>query len=185
MHWPHLFITFIAEIEFAPIDHLCRWFESVYIMAHLVHPKCLFHIRTCTMMLTLSISYFKKAPSILNFCLLVKPTQPIKITCWLELPCTPIWPNPMLCEWYVVFSEWFINQAKEMLNEQCVMITIITNVEMLILNHIAWLGNVIHTINIHLCMFVQDMYEYRHLMRMIALTQYLLLGRECVILIEV
>ena len=90
----------------------------------------------------------------------------------------------MLCEWYVAFYEWFINQAKAMLNKQCVMFMIIIDVEMVLLNHIAWLGSVIHAVNIHLCMYVQDMYEYRHLIWMILLTLYLSLGRKCVILSE-
>ena len=60
--------------------------------------------------------------------LLVKPTQPIKTACWLQPPYTPIRQNPMHFEWYVVFSEWFINQAKAMLNEQCVILMIITDV---------------------------------------------------------
>ena len=146
-------------MEFAPIDHLYQLFESIYIMAHLVPPKWSFHTSTCAIILTLSMLCFKKAPSMINFCLLVNLTQPIKTTCWLELPCRPIWTNPMLCEWDVAFFEWFINWAKAMLNEQCVMLMIIADVEMVLLNHIAWLRSVIHTINIHLCMYVQDMYD--------------------------
>ena len=72
-----------------------------------------------------------------------------------------------------------------MLIEQCVMLTIIIDVEMELLNHIVWLESAIHTINIHLCMSIQDMYEYRRLIWMIVLTLYIYLGRKCVILSKV
>ena len=170
-------------MKFSPID-LYQWFESIYIMAHLVPPKCSFHTRTYTIMITLSMSYFKKDPSMLSFFLLVKLTQLIKSTCWLELLCKLVWPKAMLCELYVVFSKWYINQAKAMLNEQCVMNIIITNVEMVLLNHITWLRSAIHTVNMNLCMFIKDIYEYIHLILIIVLTPYLSLGIKCVILNE-
>ena len=70
-----------------------------------------------------------------------------------------------------------------MLNEQYVILLIIVDVEK-ILNHIAWLKNGIPTINIHLCMFVQGIYEYGHLVRIIVLILYLYLGRKYVNLSE-
>ena len=72
-----------------------------------------------------------------------------------------------------------------MCHVQYVMFMIIADVEMVFLNHIVWLRSAIHTVNVHLCMFVQDMYDYRHVNWMIVLTLYLSLGRKCVILSEV
>lgn len=166
-------------MQFAPVGHLYRWYELNYIMNHLIPPMFPFHTSTHSIMFILSRPHFKKIQICWTFVSLWSWLNQ-KRTCWLELPYTPIWPNPMLCEWYVILLELFINQAKKMLNKQCVMFTIITNVEMVLLNHIVWLESAILTINIHLYMFVWDMYEYRDLVWMIVLTLYLCLGIKCV-----
>ena len=65
------------------------------------------------------------------------------------------------------------------------MLTIITNIKMVFLDHIEWLRSVIPTINDHLSMSIQYMYEYGHLFKVIILTLYLSLRRKCVILSKV
>ena len=69
------------KCKFSPIDHLYWWFELIWIMAHLVPPKHSFHKSTYSIILTLSMSCFKKDPSMTHFFLLVKPSQPIKTVC--------------------------------------------------------------------------------------------------------
>ena len=71
-----------------------------------------------------------------------------------------------------------------MLNEQCVMLTIIIDVEMVLISHITWLESDIYTTKIHPFMSLKYMYEYRNLVWMILLTLYLSLERKCVIVSE-
>ena len=93
--------------------------------------------------------------------------------------------------WMICGFFWMIHKSRKnhvewtMCHVQYVMFMIIADVEMVFLNHIVWLRSAIHTVNVHLCMFVQDMYDYRHVNWMIVLTLYLSLGRKCVILSEV
>ena len=151
-------------------------------MTHLVPPKCLFHVSTYTIMFTLSVPHFKKAPSVSNTCLFVKMTQTIKWVCWFELPRTPIWPNPMFCKWHPILFEWIINQPKAMLNKQCVILMIIADIKMVFLDHITWLRSDIPTINDLLIMSIQYMYKYGHLVGVMILTLHLSSRRKCVIL---
>ena len=172
-------------MKFAQVNYFNRIFESGYILTHLVPPKHSFHTSTHAIIFTLSMPYFKKPPSIPNSCLLLKLDQPMKSLYQLELPSTPIISNPMLYKFYHILYEWFINQPKVMLNKYCVMSMIITNIKMVLLNHIAWFKSDIPTINIHIFMFIQDIHKYKLLVKMIVLALYLSLGAKCIILNEV
>ena len=101
---------------------------------------------------------FQKSSSVSNSCIFVKVTQPIKWVCRFELPRTPIWPNLVFFKWHPILFEWIINQPKVVLNKQCVMLTIITDIKMVLLNDIMWLKSIILTINYFLSMIVQYMY---------------------------
>ena len=184
-NWPCLFVTLVTQILCAPIDYLFWALQSRCTMTHLVPSKCSFHTCTCAIMFTLFVPCFKKAPGVSNSGLFVDATQPIEGACRFELPCTPIWPNPVLCKWHPILFEWIINQPKVVLNKQCVMLMIITNIKMVFLDHIVWLRSVIPTINARLSMSIQYMYEDGHLVRVIVLTLYLSLRSKCVILNKV
>ena len=154
-------------------------------MTHIVPPKCLFHTRNCTIMITLYVPYFKKSPSMSKSCLFIKKHQPIKGACRFELPHTPIWPNLVFYNWHPILFEWIINQPKVALNKQHVMLMIITNIKMVFLDHIAWLRSPIPTISARLSMSIQYMYEHAHLVELIILTFYLSLRSKFVILSKV
>ena len=185
MHRPCLFMTLVTQILCAPINYYCWALESRCTMTHLVPPKCSFHACTYAIMFTFSTARFKKAPGVSNTCLFVKMTQPIKWACWFELPRTPIWPNPVFYKWHPILFELIINQPKAVLNKQRVMLTIITDIKMVFLDHIAWLRSVIPTINALLSMSIHHMYEDGHLVRVIIITLYLSLKRKYVILSKV
>ena len=72
-----------------------------------------------------------------------------------------------------------------MLNKQRVMLTIIIDIKMVFLDHIAWSKSAIPTINVVLSMSIKYMYEDGHLVGVIILTLYLSLRRKCVILSKV
>ena len=182
---PCLFVTLVTQILCAPIDYLCWALQSRCTMTHLVPSKCSFHTCTCTVMFTLSVPCFKKAPGVSNFGLFVKVTEPIEGACQFELPSTPIWPNLVFCKWHPIFFEWIIDQPKAMLNKQCVVLTIITDIKMVFLDHIMWLRSAIPTINARLSMSIQYMYEDGDLVGVIILTLYLSLRSKCVILSKV
>ena len=183
---PCLFMTLVTQILCAPINYLCWALQSRCTMTHLVPPKCSFHTCTCAIVFTLSMPCFKKAPSVSNSSLFVKATQPIKWACRFELPRTPIWPNPVFCKWHPIVFERIINQPKAVLNKQRVVLTIITNIKMIFLDHITWLRSAIpSTINARLSMSIQYMYEDGDLVGVIILTLYLFLRSKCVILSKV
>ena len=89
-HHPHLFMTFMSQMQCTPVNYFCRWVELGYTMTHLVSPKCLLYTSTCIIMLIVFVSYFKKSPSMLNSCLFMNVTPPIEIACQFELPHTSI-----------------------------------------------------------------------------------------------
>ena len=172
-------MTLVTQFFCAPINFLCWALELRCTMTHLVPPKWSFHACTCAIMFNLSMPYFKNAQGVLNTCLFMKMSQPIKWACWFELPPTPIWLDPVFCKWHPIIFEWIINQPKALLNKQCVMLMIITNIKMVFLDHIAWLRSAIPTINAHLSMSIQYMSEDGHLVRVIILTLYLSLRTKC------
>ena len=116
-HQPCLFMNLVTQIFCAPINYFYWALELRCTMTHLVPPKCSFHACTCSIMFTLFVPCFKKAPTVSNSCLFVKATQPIKGACRFELPRTPIWPNLVFCKWYPILFEWIINQPKAILNK--------------------------------------------------------------------
>jgi len=150
-------------MQFSLVNNFGRSFESNYIMTRIVPPKFLFRISTHAVVFTLSMPHFKKYQCMLNSCLLMMWTLSIKISCWFELPHTPIRPNLVLYKCYPALFEQFIDQTKEMIKKLCFILTIITDIKMVQLNHITWFWIVIPTINVHMCMPRQEMHEYRNL----------------------
>ena len=68
-----------------------------------------------------------------------------------------------------------------MLDKKCIMCMIITDVEMILLNHFMIIFIAIKTIDIKLCISIYNMNKYRYMILMIILTLYLLLQSESVI----
>ena len=61
------------------------------------------------------------------------------------------------------FQQFIINNIKKMLNKTCIMCSIITNVEMVLLNHLKIIFIAIKTIDIKPRMSIKNMHKYRYL----------------------
>ena len=159
-HRTFLFITLVTQILFAPINYFYWALESRCTMTHFILSKRSFHACTYTIMFTLSFPCFKKAPGVSNTCLFVKTTQPIKGVYRFEIPYAPVWSNPMFYKWNPILFEWIINQPKAVLNKQCFVLTIITDIKMVFLDHIAWLS--VNVYKIHVRRWTLDRSDNTH-----------------------